>query len=247
MAPLTRDARLTPTTVDGRPAAVVESGDDQYFSRAVLTHAPWGDLLIAGSTGPAATVPPVDALAELLVSARVATTEEWEAFVVEATGGPGLRPDDGAEELERGTVTGAKGEVEWLLQAWDGVLDPCLKLSNRQRACATGSSSDIGLTLGTGGGEDEAGIVPEFLMATVSQPGARLRVTTPAGVSEGTVHPLPGTGQWSGVVFADGVLDAFATCPGDPDVSDPEVTVELLDAGGVVVGCVGLSRFVAAP
>jgi hypothetical protein len=53
----------------------------------VITHAPWGDLLMAGASGAAAETPTVDQLVAMLASARAATPEEWDAFVAGAAAG----------------------------------------------------------------------------------------------------------------------------------------------------------------
>lgn len=241
---------VTPLTVGGRPGMLVESGHpgDEYsppsVSRTVLTHAPWGDLLMAGSNGSPDAVPSADQLAEMLASVRQASGEEWEAFEIEAAGGPGLHPDDGAVELERGTVTGTDGEVDWLLQARPGALDACLKLSTRQRACAIGGSSSDGTSLGTGGGSpDRDSGVPEFVLTTIDVPGAGLRVTTPDGTFEGTLHPVPDSDLWGGVVFADGLGTAAPVCADTPEPPEhmTPVTIEILDDTGAVAGCVDLA------
>jgi hypothetical protein len=76
------------TTVAGRPAAVIEigSGEVRIF-RSVITHAPWGDLLMAGASGAPAEAPTVDQLAAMLASARAATPAEWDSFVAGAAAG----------------------------------------------------------------------------------------------------------------------------------------------------------------
>jgi hypothetical protein len=246
---------VTPLTVGGLPGVLVESGGpggdfgSPSASRTVLTYAPWGDLLMAGGSGVPEGVPTADQLAEMLASVSQATPDAWEAFETEAAGGPGLHPDGGAIELERGTVDGADGEVEWLLQARSGALDACLKLSTRERACAIGGSSSDGTSLGTGGGiPDRDGGVPEFVLTTIDAPGARLRVTTPEGTAEGTLHPIPDSDLWGGVVFAEGLGTVAPICAGIPEPPDEmtAVTIEVLDEAGAVVGCIdiggGVSR-----
>ncbi len=245
-----RGPTVTPLTVGGRPAVAVESIDpgDEYIppfvSRTVLAHAPWGDLLMVGSGGPPDAVPTAEQLAEMLASVRQASAEEWEAYEVEAAGGPGLHPDDGAVEIERGAVAGTDGDVGWLLQARSGALDACLKLSTRERACATGSSSSVGTSLGTGGGRPgEDGGVPSFVLAALDTAGARLRVTTPEVTREGTLHAIPGGDLRGAVVFVDGLGEAIGPrCPGDPEPPEhmTPVSLEVLDEGGAVVGCVDM-------
>ncbi|HET6950448.1 MAG TPA: hypothetical protein VFI47_08735 [Acidimicrobiales bacterium] len=252
------DVTLTSTTVAGRPAVLAETIDVEYDNvhRAVLTHAAWGDLVMASSRGPSATVPTADQLVAMVASVRQATPEEWDAFVVEATGGPGLHPDDGAVELERGTVAGTRGDVDWLLQARPGALDACLKLSTRERACALGGGASTidaaGRTtsMGSGGGDpDQDGGIPEFLVATIGVPGARLRVTTPSATAEGPLHRVPGADLWGGVVFADGLGTMATMCPGYPEPPEhmTPVTVEVVDDAGVVAGCVGVGGDVLPP
>jgi hypothetical protein len=245
-----REPTVTPLTVGGRPGVVVETsspGEEHsppFASRTVLTHAPWGDLLMAGSGGLPDAVPSAEQLAEMLASARQASAEEWEAFAVEAAGGPGLHPDDGAVEIDRGTVTGTDGDVEWLLQARPGALDACLKLSTRERACGIGMSSGDGTSLGTGGRRpDEDSGVPGFVFAALDTAGVRLRVTTPEATGEGTLHAIPESALHGGVVFVEGLGDFPGfTCPGEPELPEhmTPVTLEVLDAAGTVVGCVDL-------
>lgn len=246
------DRTVTPTVVDGRPGMVVEyvvPGDGYaaaLTSRTVLTHAPWGDLLMVTGEGRPELVPSTDQLAGMLASVRQASPAEWEAFEVEAAGGPGLFPDDGAVELDRGTVPGADGDVEWLLQARPGALDSCLKLSTRERACSVGGSSSDGNSYGTGGGvADRDGGIPEFLVVTIPSPGASLRVTTPEGAAEGALHQIPDSELWGGVVFAPGMGTAALMCPdtAEPPEHMTPVTVEVLDEVGEVIGCVDLGGF----
>jgi hypothetical protein len=80
------DLMVLRTTVGGRPARVIETGSSEFrIYRTVLTHAPWGDLLMAGGSGTPAEVPTVEQLTALLASARAATPAEWATFVAAST------------------------------------------------------------------------------------------------------------------------------------------------------------------
>ncbi|HEX2180591.1 MAG TPA: hypothetical protein VHL54_13960 [Actinomycetota bacterium] len=97
--------------VAGRPGLVIdfERGED----RAVVSSTPGGDLLLVVAHG--ATMPTAEDLVAVAASVEPATAAEWEQMVVTARGGPGLAPDLGAVELQRGKA----GDIEWLLQAVD--------------------------------------------------------------------------------------------------------------------------------
>jgi hypothetical protein len=93
---LYRDATVSSVTVDGRAAALVEqimpsvyANESPKVERALFAAAPWGDLLIAGTSGDLAAAATVDELVAALGSARQATPQEWEAFVATASAGPG--------------------------------------------------------------------------------------------------------------------------------------------------------------
>ena len=235
---------VTTTEVDvgGRRGVVVEQVEEGGLTvrRTLVTEAPWGDLLLVATTGPADTVLPAEALATVAASARPATPEEWEAFTIEATGGPGLAPDPGAQELARGTV----GDVEWLLQAVGGMPDDCLKLSNRRRACASGGGrGGPGFVAYPMDGEAEHNGFAPFAVISVAgvDAAASVRVTTPAGSAEAELHPVGDGGPQAAVVVVD--QPGEPVCAGDPEAPEtmPTMRVEVLDATGTSLGCLHMT------
>lgn len=247
-------ATVHEVSVRGRPAAVVDGGEDAIRFRAVVTSTPGGDALLVVASGGELLDPEV--LFDVAASVRPTTADAWEAFEVEARGGPGLRPDPGAFELERGKAEG----FEWLFQARvdDGsvplqgddidpatgrsttegefVIDTCLKLAGGQRAClgpgGSDSSSAKAHFVVRARGPLDGGGFPGFIMASTGQPAAVLRVTAPDGVHEAPFHELPGGQQRGAVVVTD--LGGPWICDGQPR---PHVAVELLDAAGHRLPC----------
>jgi hypothetical protein len=235
---------VTTTEVDvaGRPGVVVEMAYDSgpSLSRVLLTEAPWGDLLMVAATGTADGAPDAAALTAVAASAREATAEEWEAFTIEATGGPGLAPDPGAQELARGTA----GDVEWLLQAVGGLPDDCLKLSTRERACASGGMrGGPGFVAYPMEGQAEADGFPPFAIVSLAgvDAAASLRVTTPAGTAEADLHPVGDGGPLAAVVVVD--APGVPVCADTPEAPEsvPTMRVEVLDAGGASLGCLDMN------
>jgi hypothetical protein len=237
-------ATLTTTEVDvaGRPGVVVEWVYDNSpsVSRTLLTEAAWGDLLMVAAAGPPDGALDAEALIAVAASARPASAEEWEAFTIEATGGPGLAPDPGAQELARGTA----GDVEWLLQAVGGLPDDCLKLSTRQRACASGG--------GRGGpsfvaypmeGQAEENGFPPFAIVSLAgvDAAASLRVTTPEGTAEADVHAVGDGGPLAAVVVVDAPGEPVCADTPEAPESIPTMRVEVLDAGGASLGCLDMN------
>jgi hypothetical protein len=243
-------ATVQEASVRGRPAAVVDGGEDAIRFRAVVTSTPGGDALLVVASG--GELRDAEVLVEVAASVQPATADAWDAFEVEARGGPGLRPDPGAVELERGEAEG----TEWLFQARvdDGsvplqgddidpatgrsttegefVIDTCLKLTGGERAClgpggSDSSSAKAHFVVRARGPLDDGGGFPGFIMASTGQPAAVLRVTAPDGVHEAPFHGLPGGQQRGAVVVTD--LGGPWICDGQPR---PPVTVELLDAAG---------------
>jgi hypothetical protein len=229
--------------VNGRPGIALESLDGNV-RRAVLTTDGTGAMVAIVVASTEEMPPPVEALVELAGSLRPADGQEWEAFQVEAAGGPGLNPDPGTTEITRGR----SGDREWLLQTaradapslqvpdpLAGVRpDPCLKLSDRQRACAddsTSSGPQGEVSLDRGADPDLPGFGP-FLIVTSQVPGVKLRLQTISGAAETDLHPTAQPGGWVGVLFVD-----------DPGTTgcDPgsERRLEVIGAEGDVVACLG--------
>ena len=248
-------ATVQEVSVRGRPAAVVDGGEDAIRFRAVVTATPGGDALLVVASG--GELPDPDVLFDVAASVRPTTPDAWEAFEVEARGGPGLRPDPGAVELERGEAEG----IEWLFQAriddgsvpslggdidpstgrstTDGefVIDTCLKLANGPRAClgpgsSESSSAKARFVVRARGPLDGGGGFPGFIMASTDQPAAVMRVSARDGVHEAQFHELPGGQERGAVVVTD---------LGGPWICDaqarPPVVVELLDAAGRSLPC----------
>jgi len=147
-------------SVGGRMGVAVDRcqcGDHTFRARTVFTTDDSGALLVVAAEGE--VVPGMNDLVDVAASVRAGDSGDWEGFVVEATGGPGLHPDDGEFEIARGHEAG----VDWLLQTThDGgdvqLIEPgakveagpevdadgCLKLSNRKRVCASPSFGSPG-------------------------------------------------------------------------------------------------------
>jgi len=156
------------------------------------------DAVLARSSGDV----PVTEDELLTLAASVEQTDEatWDAFVIEAAGGPGLHPDEGRVEVARGSV----GKIEWLLQdgpATGGILatepdddpdlsqiDTCLKLSDRTRTCADAVQTSPNGTIATidddavdGNGDTSIG---DVAIVSTTQDGASLRATTATSVMQ---------------------------------------------------------------
>jgi hypothetical protein len=234
--------------IEGRPALVTESNRLDLPGarrRSVFVESAWGDVVVVSATG--AHLPSEDELIALAASVRPSDDAAWDAFVIDATGGPGLHADRDRTELARGRV----GDLEWLLQdgpPGGGVvsssatdpdslrgIDPCLKLSNRTRVCAGD---------GFAGTEDDW-----FANAEIAAPGTRglsfvvlsttfeaamVRVTTSTSTGSGALVPVPAGGLWGAVVFVDD--PGGPVCDAAPLVSH-QMRIELLDGRGAVVGC----------
>lgn len=243
------ESEVEATEVDGRPAYVARSRDPECtsscFETATLaTTAPNGDLLVVRTDG--APLLPTDDLLHVAASVTEAEAATWEAFTVAVQGGPGLHPDPGFDEVARGEQDG----VTWLLQArpalpehfdnlvvYDGAeggywAEECLKLSTLRRACAdhgsAGSADGTHYVSGaTPGVHAGAADLSPFLVVVTEREAASVRI----GGVEAPLHRLPGTTpRWAAVVFVEG--PPFPLCHGEP-------RLELLDAAGAVVGCVG--------
>ena len=236
---------------DGVRHLVVEEGDPErpWHTRSIWMVAANGDLLLARAEGE--QLPTRELLFGLLKGAQPTDDAAWEALVIEATGGPGLHPDEGREELARGTV----GDVEWLLQTGpleligliedeaglgDIGVDPCLKLSNRRRACGGGGGgSSHDWIFSTPDSEEP---VPPFIVLSTTLEAAAVRVTTNADQVTAPLHQVPGHPIWGTVVFIDdpGLGECFDQPPTSRPDTIPPMRVDALDADGNVVGCLGM-------
>lgn len=242
-----RSATIRKASVRGIPGAVVDGGEDLIRFRALITSTPGGDALLVVASG--GDLPDAQVLVDVAASVQRTTTEAWDALVVDARGGPGLRPDPGAVELERGKEEG----FEWLFQARidDGsiemdpaagksgtkgqfVIDPCLKFADGQRACpnAGSSAAQARVIIRTGGPMYDRGHFPGFIMVSTTQPAAVLRVTTANGIHEGRFHELPDGKERGAVVVTDhaGLWACDTRYGGHP-------VVELLDGEGQPLPC----------
>jgi hypothetical protein len=186
----------------------------------------------------------------MAASARKVDEARWRALHVAAEGGPGLHADPGAVELSRGTADG-RG---WLLQArpqvvgWrDGrsrtslVPDECLKLSTLRRACAQAGAVGVSerVNVPFNGGAQLPDGFPPFVLVLTESDAARVRVQYGETVGEGDVH-RPGPGQIGGAVVFIAASPWVTTCGAGPtSVENHAVRVELLDATGQRISCVG--------
>jgi hypothetical protein len=254
--PMWTDLTVETVRADDEVVTVLDGGDAAYRARAVFRRAPWGDVILALATG--TQVPAAEELTNLVVSTQRAAPSDWEAFVVAATGGPGLHADADGIELVRGRV----GELEWLFQARPAAelssmlpneatgyaADPCLKLSNRHRVCVRsggGSPPDEVVLFPSVDLEGRHNLpydVPSFVVMTTRTAGAQVRVTTATDAATADLVPHPGDGRFSAVVFVDD--PGYAVCGDVPDGLSPPASmnlmrIEVLDAAGAVVGCAG--------
>lgn len=252
------EPQVTSRAVDGRPGVVLEltgnpEADGYGALRAVLTSTPDGDLLVVVAHG--AELVAADELVAVAASVGPATPEAWDATVLQARGGPGLHPDDGAVELARGTA----GDVEWLLQSRvdDGtvddrlsssedldttgqhVVDPCLKLAGGERACPTGTSESYGadgiVTVSSAppSESDTGGAFPGFVLVTTDSPAATMRVHTGDGPVDVPLATLPGGVRRAAVLVTESDLGVFVSCGTDGGTG----TVTLLDPAHRPLSC----------
>lgn len=254
---LSRGTTVRELAVDGSPAVLVERTYDdcadapcEVHARTTVSATSSGDLLIVRATG---ELPVVTSEELVRVAASVSTTDPkaWDAFVVEAAGGPGLHADRGTVEVARGT----QGTTEWLLQtttvAADGSLepgprdggdlgaDPCLKTSVGRRVCASSGISAVawGTLQFTHAEPDPA--LGGFLVVTSTIEAASMRATAGDEVATTTLVRLPGTvPRWAGVAFV--ARPGLLTCgPTPADTPLDVMRVELLDAAGAPLLCLG--------
>ena len=234
--------------IDGRPGLVTESHRTDLpraGRRSVFTESAWGDVVVVSATG--AQLPSEDELVALAASVRPTDEATWDTFVIEATGGPGLHADRDRTELARGTI----GDLEWLLQ--DGPpgggivsssateahslrgVDPCLKLSNRTRACAGDGHSgteDDWYAIAVGDAPHGRGL--SFVVISTTFGAATVRVTTSASIGSAALVSVPAGGLWAAAVFVDD--PGGPICGGAPPAPH-HMRIELLDERDVVVGC----------
>jgi hypothetical protein len=185
-----------------------------------------------------ADLPSDEEMIDVTASVRTVDDAAWERFISEAAGGPGLHADPAETELDRGDVDG----VGWLLQTGRGKglpVDPCLKLSDGQRACPPeqwGEGQADSMFVMSSAMSSFADVeFPPFLIVVTRTPGEQLRVRTPSTTATGVLQPLPDGTGWAGLVFVDAVSVGMCGDSPNPDWTQ----VDVLDASGAVVGCVG--------
>jgi hypothetical protein len=236
--PYSQNAAVDLFEIGGRPAAFVVDDSDDRRVASLVTTTTWGDLLVVHR----ASRRPIER-AELVMlagSARRTTDAAWSAVASSTDGGPGLGPDHGAIELARGR----EGDIEWLLQAAPGggaagrmdlseemSVDGCLKLSTGERACPSDSGSGPGYSEHRARPDTVPAGFPPYLVVSVTGRPASIRVTSGTTVLTAPAVPIPGTDQSAAVLF--GEVSGFPQC------ERPGFRIELLDASGAAVGCVG--------
>lgn len=214
-------------------------GSDDSRRRTVVVDTTWGDLLLVTSLGtrPVST----EDLVAVAASVQRVGPAAWADVVLEATGGPGLHPDPGRLEVGRGR----SGGIEWLLQEGEALFgepafpDPCLKLSNRLRACASGAGSDIWSVQSSppAGSPDLHGMAPFVVVATDAS-AARVRVTDGGRSAVADLVAMPRSSFRVAVVSIE--ASGLASCSTEQPTGLDVLRVDLLDDAGNVVGCVGL-------
>jgi hypothetical protein len=260
-----------PVEADDRAGVIVSS--TAQFGGGVVTlflESGTGALVVVTATG--TRVPTNDELLALGASVHQVDDAEWDAARTAAFGGAELVADEGETEIARGEADG----IEWLLQTRSSArpegavgstgpetigplppvavqVDDCLKLSTRQRACASssiaGSSGWISVwndTLPSAADVD----FPDFtVVATSNTAAGTARIRAGSTTIDGALSEVPG-GDWeqarAGVIFGSPPAGtAIPTCNPDPPEPPPgsaivAYRIDLLDAAGTVVGCVGL-------
>lgn len=241
-----RDLHWDARDIDGQPGLTLEEVRDTngtFVRRAVWVESAWGDVVVVSAMG--ATPPSLDELAAVASSVQPTDDATWDDLVIEATGGPGLHADEGRAELARGTV----GDLEWLLQDApiedtsyepgvppddSRVADPCLKLSDRTRACATaGTSAGLEFVLYTTG----EGL--SFAVVSTTLEAAAVRAITTNAEATAPLVPLPDGRSWAAVVFIDAPAEGLCGRPPTTEEPLPTMHIDALDAEGQVIGCLG--------
>lgn len=235
-------------TIGGRSAVVLEQTDIVgWTSRAVWTQSEWGDTVVVTAGGQRG-VPTAEHLQAVVAPVQRSEPSAWDAFVVEAAGGPGVRPDRGSVEITRGTA----GGVDWLLQTGvpdDGLVaggsdltsaaDPCLKLSNRRRACPTGSAGGVASWVAYSETADDG--MPPFALITTTMPATQVRASTSTGEVTAPLVPVSGTSILAAVIVVSD--PGIPVCPDSAALPEPPLRgmrVNALDADGAAVGCLGM-------
>jgi len=250
-ADLGREREWRQVEVGGRPGLVLEEdqGTPGWAQRQVWRWADWG--IVVGSSDGFGLLSEAE-LIELAEGVAPVEGDEWERFVEQMNGGPGLHPDRGRQEVARGTHDG----LEWLLQTgpqgggnYGTGIDPtkfddadsCLKLSDGRRACV-GVTSQGREWVGRGGDNYRGSArVDELVIVSTTQDAASVRITTPVDQVEAPLVPVPGGRSRAAVAFVEGTGLAGCADPSmEPPASIQLMRVDTLDAAGNVVGCVGL-------
>jgi hypothetical protein len=232
-----------PVEIDGRPGVVVDHGTERP-GREVVTANDAGDIVVVAASGD--VMPAERDLIELAGSVRPTDERAWEAFRLEA-GGQGPSPDPGAVEIARGQA----GGVDWLLQTTDSERasiwtpdavtgrrpDACLVVSNAQRVCAHDhhrAVTDTSVAIMRAPDPVAPGL-PSFMLVITTVEGAKLRMQASTGPVTADLHPLPDGGRVAVVFTAE---PDVAWCD---DGAAPGPRLEVLDAAGNVVDCLGAS------
>ena len=238
--------------IGGRPGIVLEQDEPEsgWTQRQVWRWADWGIVVVTSDGSELLDEQTLIGLAEGVAPAE---GDEWDRFVEQINGGPGLHPDRGRQEVARGTYDG----LEWLLQTgpvgggnyiegtdprvFDDV-DSCLKLSDGRRACVAVTSQGrewVGI-----GGVTPRGTagIDELVIVSTPKDAASVRITTAVDQVEAPLVPVPGGKPRAAVAFVEGA--GLAACADEFEIEPPEhmtlMRVDALDAAGNTVGCVGL-------
>lgn len=194
---------------------------------------------------------------------------DWKKRQVQAFGGPGLHPDDGEIEVARGKENGIEwllqtytyplkpGKIGQTGPDSSGLLGeasitpaPCLKLSNMEWACANpqggGQNGSFGVWNHSAPTFDKVGLPPFAVVTTSLSAAASVRMTVGDSTSEAALSKVPG-GNWDtarvAVLFSDlpaGSLvpSCVTDLPQAPQGVAP-ARIDLLDASGTPIGCLG--------
>ncbi|MEX0664116.1 MAG: hypothetical protein WD598_05010 [Acidimicrobiia bacterium] len=258
-----RSAGVKDQSLAGNPGVVIrypaEPDESTMFERRIIVaRTTSGELLVVAAAGP--TPPSMELLFTLAESLQVDDVDGWELLLTQASAPVTVEPDPGGVELERGRA----GDVEWLLQArpadelgpigsfvdpavpnTDLTVDGCLKLSTGLRVCASSGSGGVpngeyvSFWNGVGFGDSD---FPAFALISTSVSGARVRIRTSTDTDEVPLRDVPGTTRRAAIVFVENPGLPGCIPPDDPRVPATldVMLVEVLDATGAVVDCLGL-------